>query len=115
MIYAVQMPLPCGCPGPIKFGFATNVDTRIRALQVGSPYELTLLAVVEGDPVNEFEIHQQIANHRMRGEWFAPAPEVVALVQLMGNGVWKAAVEGTEARDEVAATERGLLAGIRKP
>ena len=76
-VYFIQ----AGPKGPIKIGTALRPMDRLRELQVGNPFKLVLLAVIEGHAVVERELHAQFAVHRLRGEWFAPVPELIKLIQ----------------------------------
>lgn len=71
----------------IKIGFATNVDIRLSNVRVSSPYNIEVLAVIEGSTLLEAEIHQKFAAHRVRGEWFSPAPELLAFIDTLTNTV----------------------------
>lgn len=108
-IYAIQMPLPCGCAGPIKIGITHDVAARLRTLQVGSPYELTLLATVDGTVADEAALHLRLARDRMRGEWFRPTPEVIAVVGLLRAG---ALPPDSNRAAGVADIERKLLESL---
>lgn len=67
-----------GDGGAIKIGHAANLARRISALQTGSATPLTLLGVADGGAETERRYHQLFAAHHLRGEWFAPADEIVA-------------------------------------
>ena len=62
------------CGGLIKIGATTNVGRRLRALQVGSPFTVTLERMwdVPEDRVFRIEawVHRRLSEHRVRGEWF---------------------------------------------
>lgn len=64
--------------GPIKIGFTSNLDYRIESLQTACPYDLVVLATVEGTMGLEAELHARFRSHRLRGEWFARHPEILA-------------------------------------
>lgn len=73
-----------GCAtGPIKIGHGRNVEYRLSNLQMGNPNQLTLLTWFPCDNAAqlEAELHERFAAHRLRGEWFAPAPELLELVR----------------------------------
>ncbi|HYF53527.1 MAG TPA: GIY-YIG nuclease family protein [Salinarimonas sp.] len=83
-IYAVQM----GDGGPIKIGFSESAETlpkRLRALQTGCPHPIRVLATMPGRVPDERDAHQALAAHRLKGEWFSPAPEVLAFVTDMAR------------------------------
>ncbi len=56
--------------GPVKIGVSKDVQRRLRALQSGHPYTLSILATVEGGYAAERRYHERFAAHRLRGEWF---------------------------------------------
>lgn len=70
--------------GPIKFGYSDNVPKRLAQIQTNHHARLVVLATRPGRVVDEREIHRAFAAHRLNGEWFAPAPEVLAFVAAMG-------------------------------
>ena len=55
--------------------------TRLSLLQTSSPYPLTVLAAIPGGRKDEIELHTRFASLRVRGEWFAAAPELVAFIE----------------------------------
>lgn len=62
----------------VKIGYTQNesVDSRIRSLQTGCPFQLRLLAVYPGNEKFERRLHRMFGPWRMQGEWFrlsAPA------------------------------------------
>jgi len=67
--------------GPIKIGSASDVAARLKSLQTGSADELTLLAMTEGGEFRERELHARFAADRLRGEWFAPSPELIRVIR----------------------------------
>ncbi|NIA72299.1 hypothetical protein HBA54_27285 [Pelagibius litoralis] len=70
-----------GDAGPIKIGFASDVEKRLAGLQTGNPEPIRLLNIVpDGTRSLEARIHAKFGEHRLRGEWFRPAPEVLEFV-----------------------------------
>ena len=63
--------------GPIKIGMARNPASRLRDLQVSSPYELEVLASYPGGAFEEKELHRKFDGHHIRGEWFDRSPEIL--------------------------------------
>jgi hypothetical protein len=54
---------------PVKIGYTGGEPSeRLRALQTGLPFELTLLWSTPGD--FESQLHDMFAEYRVRGEWF---------------------------------------------
>ena len=76
-VYFIQ----CGTTGPVKIGMARDVRKRMATLQTACPFDLRLLAAIDGSADLERELHQRFAEHRLRGEWFLPVPELLAHVQ----------------------------------
>ena len=70
LVYFVQV----GESGPIKIGKTNDVSARIRSLQTAQAEELRLIATISVDEWPEWKLHQLFAEHRLRGEWFEPAP-----------------------------------------
>lgn len=70
-----------GAAGPIKIGIARNPEGRLGELQVGSHEDLMLLATVPGDERLESHLHRHFEEHRIRGEWFRAAEELLALIE----------------------------------
>ena len=67
--------------GPIKIGSATDPHARLATLQTGSPQPLRLLAAIDGGERKERAMHHQFSHLRIAGEWFRPAPELLALIK----------------------------------
>jgi hypothetical protein len=88
MIYAVQL----GDNGPIKFGYASNVYKRMAQMQVSHHEVLHLRACEEvGDDLKaERMIHENLAQYRIRGEWFRPTEPVLEVVSHMQSGLGEA-------------------------
>lgn len=71
--------------GPVKIGIASDVNRRIYGLRAGNPRELSVLGSIvfsSRDEARRAEkaLHDELAAHRMAGEWFAPAPAVLAYI-----------------------------------
>jgi hypothetical protein len=72
--------------GYIKIGKSDNPLSRIKKLQTGCPYEITLCTTitVEGDwHVVEAALHDAYVDRRLRGEWFdIPDHEIRNLAEI---------------------------------
>ena len=69
---------------PVKIGWTTSaagLTKRLGGIQVGCWLPLRVHAVLEGQRWEEKQIHQELAEHHIRGEWFerGPALEYVTL------------------------------------
>jgi hypothetical protein len=80
-LYAIQQ----GDDGPIKIGRATDPAQRLATLQQGSAVELRGIAAWPALALEEAQLHEEFAAHRLRGEWFSPAPELLELVLALGG------------------------------
>jgi hypothetical protein len=72
--------------GPIKIGFASRLEFRVRDLRLANAYPLHVWASVEGAPSLEREYHRQFAANRLHGEWFTRSPEIEAEIARLNNG-----------------------------
>jgi hypothetical protein len=96
-IYVAQA-LPSG---NLKIGRATDVRHRLVGIQVGTWEEVALLVAVSASAVEpEAELHARFAAHRIRGEWYRPAPELLEWVAVhtarLDRRRRRAAVRGAE-------------------
>lgn len=82
VVYFVQ----AGAGGAIKIGTAVDMPRRLSALQNGCPEFLVVLATVPGDREIEGRFHKRLRVHRIRGEWFKPAPAVLEAVEQARRG-----------------------------
>lgn len=64
--------LQCGDTGPIKVGKSGDPIERANDLNVGSPVELVLLGAMRSPAQEreERELHERLADFRVRREWF---------------------------------------------
>jgi hypothetical protein len=62
--------------GPVKIGRAADVEKRLASLQTACVEALELIAVLRND--HEADLHERLAKHRVRGEWFDGSPEFLA-------------------------------------
>jgi hypothetical protein len=69
--------------GHIKIGIAVNPRKRMCHLQSHHPEPLRLLACIPGGRDMERALHKEFAAHRVTGEWFKPAPELVERIRAM--------------------------------
>lgn len=72
--------------GPIKIGIAADLKARLKTLQTAHFEPLTLIAAVDGGGRLEREYHARFAQHRLVGEWFTPAPDILAEIERLNTG-----------------------------
>jgi hypothetical protein len=80
-VYFVQM----GDEGPVKIGTSVDVLKRVVGLSTASPYPLYIRAVTPGYVNVERAYHDRFADHRLSGEWFEPAPQILDTAQLLAG------------------------------
>jgi len=76
VVYFIQR----GSDGPVKIGFSKNPKGRLASLQTGIPERLHMLATVPGGKEEEQRLHRRFGPHCIQGEWFHPAPELMAYI-----------------------------------
>jgi hypothetical protein len=64
--------------GPIKIGYASRLEYRLKDLLTMNAYPLIVHATVEGQVSVERAYHKRFKAHRLHGEWFAPHPDILA-------------------------------------
>ena len=57
--------------GFIKIGHTIDLKRRLKAIQIGCPYELEVLYYGTGEGEREHELHEAAAQWHHRGEWFS--------------------------------------------
>lgn len=77
---------PVGMDGPIKIGCSESPERRRRALATWSPFELEIIAEIEGDFDLERRFHAFLQPWHERREWFAGSPEVWAVIKAVQAG-----------------------------
>lgn len=65
-----------GLGGPIKIGVTGNPKVRRSGLQIGNPTRLHLLDAFPAQPEVEQYLHERLARHHIRGEWFRPHDDI---------------------------------------
>lgn len=80
-VYFIQT---AGPDGPVKIGVATDIRTRLAALQTAHPWELKVLGYEHIDDessryAREQFLHQRFAADRMSGEWFRASQALLRL------------------------------------
>lgn len=71
-----------GDDGPVKIGRTSLglLASRVAGMQIGNSRPLHVRRVVVGGSALERVIHERLVEHRIRGEWFQPHPEVLGLL-----------------------------------
>lgn len=77
--------------GMVKIGYARSPMTRLANLRASNALRVEMLVYAPGDSVAEERLHSAFAEHRRNGEWFSPAPALLAYIEEL-----KAAVDWWE-------------------
>lgn len=64
----------------VKIGFASDLKSRLRILQVSHHIPLFLLGAIAGTRDDEAVLHARFDHLRLKGEWFRPAPELTQAI-----------------------------------
>lgn len=71
--------------GPVKIGKAFDIESRLLQHQIGSPFILRVVKVIENVPHNtEKELHKKYEKYRLHGEWFSE--EILSIDRVNNNG-----------------------------
>lgn len=77
-----------GDDGPIKIGFATDVNRRRQDLQTAQAYTLHIIATIPGNRFTEQRILERFRPLRMNGEWHRPEPELLSFIDHVTSGLY---------------------------
>jgi len=68
------------CESFVKIGIAENVEYRLSIMQVGNPFELSLLKKFPSHEPKRDEawLHNKYIRYHVRGEWFQLPPDILA-------------------------------------
>jgi len=67
--------------GTIKIGMSKQLSKRLSELARILPYDLKLLATIDGGREVEWVLHNRFSHARVRREWFRPVPELLAYIE----------------------------------
>ena len=71
--------------GPIKIGWASRLQYRLRSLELANAFPLHVWATVEAEITLEREYHKRFAEHRLHGEWFERHPDILAEIERLST------------------------------
>ena len=71
--------------GPVKIGFAVDVERRRIAIQCGHPTKLIVHATMPGNRAIEQGMHSRFQAQHIRGEWFALNGDLAEFVSVLAN------------------------------
>ena len=68
-----------GDDGPVKIGFAKDVESRRKALQVAHPSRMNVIRTIDGDMAAENWLHDRFLDEHLEGDWFRFHAEMVTV------------------------------------
>lgn len=66
--------------GPIKIGFSTDPEQRLRTLQTAHTEKLVMLHSQVGTKADEARLHNRFRNIHVKGEWFEADPSLLEFI-----------------------------------
>lgn len=78
---------PVSMIGPVKIGFSTLPEARLKALALWSPFPLEIVASCPGTPELEFNIQDCLWAAHSHKEWFFPTKKVLYVISALMRGV----------------------------
>jgi uncharacterized protein YozE (UPF0346 family) len=77
----------CETTREIKIGITSGrVEKRMATVQTARGHKLSVLATIPGTTKFERALHERFAQHRLKGEWFRPHPDILEYIaQLQGD------------------------------
>lgn len=71
---------PIGMAGPIKVGCSIAPESRLKSLDIWSPFPLEIIATAEGGNGHERAVHWHLRDDRLHGEWFSASARLLDLI-----------------------------------
>lgn len=65
--------------GRIKIGISKDPKKRLDRMQLSE--QAVLLSAFRGSRITEQQLHIQFKKHRVHGEWFEPADEILQFIE----------------------------------
>lgn len=94
--------------GPVKIGCSAYPGQRARQISSDLKEKVVVICHAQGGFVEEQRLHRQLATHRLDGEWFHPAPEVLAIAAFIHD---KGKLPPTSERDRNVVLAARYLGG----
>lgn len=65
----------------VKIGVTKNLKTRLEHLNNGSPFELEVLLIIDGNILVEQHLHNKFQQYRYKNEWFILSDEIINFIK----------------------------------
>lgn len=71
----------------VKIGYTKeNPILRLANIQIGNPYLLNMICVIDGEISDERQLHKDFEHLRLQGEWFTLNNEIKSLIDKYNDG-----------------------------
>lgn len=70
----------CNATGYVKIGYSSYIGDRVKELSQQSVRGISLLYAFPGDKSDESRLHYRCRDWHVRGEWFAPVPDLFKVI-----------------------------------
>lgn len=81
---------PVGMDGPIKIGYSTDVEGRLKSYSHLSPFPLEIAATTPGDFELEQRLHRAFADDHSHHEWFRAGSALLGVIAAINAGSFDA-------------------------
>ncbi len=75
--------------GLYKIGCTSNIQIRLKAIQVGNPHFIELYATLYGGKEVEEMLHKKLSKYRVSGEWFEIDEKIIHDIRKENNAIFK--------------------------
>lgn len=69
------------CGGRVKIGRSKDTDKRQKELEIGMPFESTILHIAKNKGHMEWAVHKGLSSYHVKGEWFELSDSVKAFIE----------------------------------
>jgi hypothetical protein len=83
---------PVGMDGPVKIGSAVRYTERVSQISLWSPFELELVAHIEGGQLLEDRFHAYFIDDHYRQEWFHYTPRMGEVIRAVQDGTFDVSI-----------------------
>lgn len=100
---------------PIKIGYATDMKSRLSGLQNSFPFDLIVMATIDGGRDTERDLHLIYREYRIRGEWFYRTPEIMRHIECINRSQTPATEPDIECLPDIDAIMDSKRRALRLP
>ena len=67
--------------GFVKIGYSSCPERRLKQIQTGCPFNVSILGKMNGNAKKEKELHRKFQKNKTKGEWFVISDEIKNLIE----------------------------------